>query len=397
MVISADRFLSDLEMLGAIGWVEGQGMDRAAYSTQYAEARSFVQKRMEEGGLATWIDGVGNLFGRIEGSEEGAPAIMAGSHLDAVPGGGKYDGPLGVVAALEAARAIKEQGIALRHPLEVAGFIAEEGGPLGGTFGSRALAGLIQELPSPDLLARFGLTAEGIEASRRDGGSLCCYLELHIEQGSTLERRGIPVGIPTGIVGISRYAVTVEGEANHAGTTPMKERKDAMRAAADLLSRWFRWVDTRDDFVCNVGVLSLTPGSVAVVPGKAEFTLEIRSLKDAVMTEAADKFRAFAADMNRCPATVRPTVWKGGVDLAPELQDAVERACSGANIPCVRMPSGASHDANSMAHITSSGMIFVPSASGISHSKDEWTAPEDLARGAEVLTRAILEADRLFS
>lgn len=259
MIISADRFLSDLETLGTIGWVEGQGMDRAAYSPQYAEARSFVRRRMEAGGLATRVDGVGNLFGRIEGSEEGAPAIMAGSHLDAVPGGGKYDGPLGVVAALEAARSIREQGIAMKHPLEVAGFIAEEGGPLGGTFGSRALAGLVQELPPADLLARFGLSAESIGASRLDGRSLCCYLELHIEQGPTLERRGIPVGIPTGIVGISRYAVTVAGEANHAGTTPMKERKDAMRAAADLLGRWFRWVDTRDDLVCNVGVLSLTP------------------------------------------------------------------------------------------------------------------------------------------
>lgn len=396
MIISADRFLSDLETLGTIGWVEGQGMDRAAYSPQYAEARSFVRRRMEAGGLATRVDGVGNLFGRIEGSEEGAPAIMAGSHLDAVPGGGKYDGPLGVVAALEAARSIREQGIAMKHPLEVAGFIAEEGGPLGGTFGSRALAGLVQELPPADLLARFGLSAESIGASRLDGRSLCCYLELHIEQGPTLERRGIPVGIPTGIVGISRYAVTVAGEANHAGTTPMKERKDAMRAAADLLGRWFRWVDTRDDLVCNVGVLSLTPGSVAVVPGAAEFTLEIRSLKDAVMGEAADTFRSFAADVDRCPVTVRPTVWKGGVDLAPELQDAVERACSDARVPCVRMPSGASHDANSMTHITPSGMIFVPSVRGISHSKEEATSPEDLVLGAEILTRTILEADRLF-
>lgn len=133
-----------------------------------------------------------------------------------------------------------------------------------------------------------------------------------------------------------------------------------------------------------------------MVPGAAEFTLEIRSLKDAVMAEAADTFRSFAADVDRCPVTVRPTVWKGGVDLAPELQDAVERACSDARVPCVRMPSGASHDANSMTHITPSGMIFVPSVRGISHSKEEATSPEDLVLGAEILTRTILEADRLF-
>lgn len=396
-MISGERFLSDLETLGTIGWVEGHGMDRAAYSKNYEEARTFVQKKMEEAGLSTSMDEVGNLFGRMEGTEGGAPAIMAGSHLDAVPGGGKYDGPLGVMAALEAARAIRERGIALRHPFEVVGFIAEEGGPLGGTFGSRALTGLVKDPIPEEVLNQFGLTVEGIQAARRDPASLCCYLELHIEQGPYLDRRGIPIGIPTGIVGISRYAVTVEGETNHAGSTPMKERKDAMRHATDLLNKWFAWVDTRDDFVCNVGVFSLHPGSVAIVPGAAEFILEIRSLKDAVMEEAFQRFKALCDCEAGLPVTVRRTVWKGGTDLAPGLQDAAERACGAAGIPCVRMPSGASHDANSMAHVTPSGMIFVPSIRGVSHSKEEATSPEDLARGAEVLARTIIEADKIFS
>lgn len=396
MMISGERFLSDLETLGTIGWVEGHGMDRAAYSGKYEEARAFVRRKMEEAGLFTSVDEVGNLFGRMEGTGGDTPAIMAGSHLDAVPGGGKYDGSLGVVAALEAARAIRERGAALRHPFEVAGFTAEEGGPLGGTFGSRALAGLVEDPIPEELLNQFGLNADGIRSVRRDPASLCCYLELHIEQGPYLERRGIPVGIPTGIVGISRYAVTVEGEANHAGTTPMKERKDAMRRAADLLAKWFAWVDTRDDFVCNVGVFSLRPGAMAIVPGTAEFILEIRSLKDAVMDEAFQHFKALCDHEAGLPVTVRKIVWKGGTDLAPELQDAAERACNGAGIPCVRMPSGASHDANSMAHITPSGMIFVPSIRGISHSKEEATSPEDLVRGAEVLVRTILEADKIF-
>lgn len=394
MIISADRFLADLEALGRIGWVDGEGMDRPAFTPSYDAARKFVEDRMKDGGLSAKIDGVGNLFGRLEGSDPSLPAIYAGSHLDAVPGGGKYDGPLGVMAALEAARTIREKAIPLRHSLVVAGFTGEEGGEMGGTFGSRAFAGLLQEPFPAEKLSRVGLTADGILSAKGDPGGIACYFELHIEQGPYLERRSIPIGIPTGIVGISRYAVRLEGEANHAGTTPMKERKDAMREASELLSEWFAWTDTRDDFVCNVGVFSLHPGADAIVPGRADFLLEIRSLRDSIMDEAAAQFRSLLEKRKKVSVSMEPVVWKGAVDLDPLLQDAVEAACREADVPSVRMPSGASHDANPMARITRAGMIFVPSAGGISHSKEEYTSPEDLARGADILARAILEADR---
>ena len=394
MIISADRFLADLEALGRIGWVDGEGMDRPAFTPSYDAARKFVEERMKDAGLSAKIDGVGNLFGRLEGSDPSLPAIYAGSHLDAVPGGGKYDGPLGVMAALEAARTIREKALPLRHPLVVAGFTGEEGGEMGGTFGSRAFAGLLQEPFPAEKLSRVGLTADGILSAKGDPGGIACYFELHIEQGPYLERRSIPIGIPTGIVGISRYAVRLEGEANHAGTTPMKERKDAMREAAELLSEWFAWTDTRDDFVCNVGVFSLHPGADAIVPGRADFLLEIRSLRDSIMDEAAAQFRSLLEKRKKVSVSMEPVVWKGAVDLDPLLQDAVEAACRETDVPSVRMPSGASHDANPMARITRAGMIFVPSTGGISHSKEEYTSPEDLARGADILARAILEADR---
>jgi hydantoinase/carbamoylase family amidase len=394
VIISADRFLADLEALGRIGWVDGEGMDRPAFTPSYDAARKFVEDRMMDGGLSAKIDGVGNLFGRLEGSDPSLPAIYAGSHLDAVPGGGKYDGPLGVMAALEAARTIREKAIPLRHSLVVAGFTGEEGGEMGGTFGSRAFAGLLQEPFPAEKLSRVGLTADGILSAKGDPGGIACYFELHIEQGPYLERRSIPIGIPTGIVGISRYAVRLEGEANHAGTTPMKERKDAMREASELLSEWFAWTDTRDDFVCNVGVFSLHPGADAIVPGRADFLLEIRSLRDSIMDEAAAQFRSLLEKRKKVSVSMEPVVWKGAVDLDPLLQDAVEAACREADVPSVRMPSGASHDANPMARITRAGMIFVPSARGISHSKEEYTWPAYLARGADMLARAILEADR---
>lgn len=167
-----------------------------------------------------------------------------------------------------------------------------------------------------------------------------------------------------------------------------------MREAAELLAEWFAWTDTRDDFVCNVGVFSIHPGAVAIVPERVNFTLEIRSLEDSVTEEAAAKFRSFLEARDTVSVSMKPVVWKGGVDLDPLLQDAVEKACEEAGVSCVRMPSGASHDANPMARITKAGMIFVPSVKGISHSKDEFTSPEDCARGADILARAILKVDQ---
>ena len=382
--------IRNVSELGRIGWTD-HGLSRIAYGAAYAEGRDFVRSRMETAGMATRIDRAGNLFGWYEGTEPDQPAILAGSHLDSVPGGGIYDGAYGVLAAFEAAKAVHAQGPHTRT-IEVVGFTAEEGGDLGGTFGSRAFTGMASETPAL-ALERAGITAADVAASKADPSRYAAYLELHIEQGPVLWRKKIAIGIPTAIVGITRYEVTITGEANHAGTTPMKERHDAMRTAARILDRWFASIADRTDMVSTVGVFRLEPGVAPVVPGTAVFTLELRSTDDAITGKAAGEFRSLLSADEECTGSMRLLVSKPAVRLDPTMQDTIEEACRDLGVPCVRMPSGASHDASPIAHVIPTGMIFAPSVRGISHSKDEYTSPDDLVRGAEVLARTIRRID----
>ena len=391
------RFLENLETLGQIGWKEGEGLFRTAFSPLFAEGRDFVSELMKSAGMDVRVDGVGNLFGKYPGSGEGARTVLLGSHLDSVPGGGKYDGHLGVVAALEAAQALHEKG-PHRHALEVVGFNAEEGGEMGGTFGSRAVCGDLGPLPDAAALESLGLSEEKIAAARMDLSNYLCYLEMHIEQGPVLWRRQIPVGIPTAIVGITRYRVEIEGEANHAGTTPMEERKDAMKGATRLLSSWYDWLDAeiaradRPEFVCNVGSFSLQPGAAPVVPGLASFVLELRSTQDTVVGMLADRFRKLlpAAEL---PAKMSLMVEKPAVELDPELRTQIRAVCDEMKFECLDMPSGAGHDASPMARHLPSAMLFVPSIRGISHSREEKSDATDMVRGVKVLERLVERLD----
>ena len=353
------------------------------------KGRDFVAGLMEAAGMSVRVDAVGNLFGRYSGGDPDAPAVLLGSHLDSVPGGGKYDGHLGVLSALEAARSLQERG-ALRRPVEVVGFNAEEGGEMGGTFGSRAVCGDVKSLPSAEVLASLGLSPEGIASAKLDLSKYRAYLELHIEQGPVLWRRGIPVGIPTAIVGITRWRITVEGQANHAGTTPMDERKDAMREAVRLLSRWYERVDGMkgQNFVCNVGTFALSPNAAPVVPGRASFVLELRSTEDSVVEMLAGKFRELLPSVP-LPVVMEPMIAKPAVVLDDSLRALVRETCREMKVESLDMPSGAGHDASPMAVKIPSAMIFVPSVGGISHSMEEETSTDDMARGVEVLERVL--------
>lgn len=397
LTVQEGRFLKEFEKLGEIGWVPGKGMDRPAYSASYNEAREYLHTLMNDAGMETRIDGVGNLFGRYDGKEKGAKSFLVGSHLDAVPGGGKYDGALGILAGIEVSRRIREERGPLRHPLEVVAFTAEEGGPLGGTFGSRAFTGLVSRDVPNDILSSFGLSHEVIEKSWGKKEDYLAYLELHIEQGPILWRRNIAIGIPTGIVGITRYKIDICGQANHAGTTPMEERRDAMRSASLLLARWFTWVEQRlrekNDFVCNVGVFSLFPGGAPIVPEKASFILELRSLRDEVVDKVAKTFRSFLEEMPSCRGSMELMVEKPAVELDRNLISAIEIAAQKRGFSHQLIPSGASHDASPMAHFVPTGMIFVPSIEGVSHSKEEATAPKDIICGANTLLETLLELD----
>lgn len=394
MTVSVDgkRFLEDLFAQGKIGWVKGRGLQRTAYSAPYFEARAWLKGKMEEVGLETRIDGVGNLFGRLKGKNK--ETILIGSHLDSVDNGGIYDGPLGIIAALEVLRAVKDAGDILKHSLEVVAFVGEEGEPLGGTFGSRAFAGLLPSDYRQDILAKFGVDENAVAASKGDLGNYAAFLELHIEQGPFLERKGFDIGVPAGIGGITRLEVRVRGMANHAGTTPMSERKDAMRASADLIHDWFAWMDGQKNLVCNIGVMKIVPGHVSVVPEEACFVLELRSIDDAAVKRACAEVSAMAKRVSPCTASIKKLGAKPVVLLDKRLVKKIKDSADKAGLSAVVMPSGASHDSSPIAHVIPTGMIFVPSHDGVSHSKDEFTTDDDVLHGVELLKEAVLAIDR---
>ena len=394
MNINKERLCNTLNRIGEIGKSE-DGINRVAFSDTYFAARNEVKNIMESCGLAVRMDKAGNIFGRRSGSDENLPVIMIGSHLDTVKNGGLYDGNLGVSAAIECINTLNDKGISTAHPVEVAAFNAEEGSELGGTFGSRAAMGL-QRLDLPDIdkkLNIYGLTPDDIRASVINY-SIHCYMELHIEQGINLYNEHIPVGVVEGIVGITRYKITVSGEANHAGTTPMAFRKDAMVAAAKLIEVInLKAGRIGDPFVATVGKLSVAPNSVNVIPGKVEMILEIRDMSRERIESYFNDIRQAATELDGVSVSFEPYSDKGSVVLNQSMMHIIEDVCRNLNTPFKRMFSGAGHDAMEIAKKTPAGLIFIPSLDGISHSKDEYSNPDDMAVGADILYQALLKAD----
>lgn len=394
MQINKERLASNIENLGRIGYKDGIGMDRLPYSANYNAARAYVEKMMSVAGLSTKVDEVGNLFGFIAGKDENAKTVLIGSHLDAVYGGGIYDGALGVVAAIEVAHTIREAGIDLNNNLEIVAFTAEEGGDLGGTFGSRSFVGIAQKDADPKVLAKYNLTTDNIVAACADTSAYKAYLELHIEQGPVLWQKKISVGIPTAIASITRYRVSICGEANHAGTTPMAQRDDAMRKTAALITKWYDYVYAQTDFVCNIGTMNVYPGTPTIVPEKVEFILELRSIDTAVTNTAMEKFNELLAEHGEGKSEASLIIDKPPVKLSEEIIEVVADVCKTEKIDFIKMPSGASHDASPIAHFIPTGMIFVPSVNGNSHSRAEFTPHEDICVGTNVLLQAVMKIDK---
>lgn len=395
-----NRWLAELAPMGANA---GGGQDRVAFSDADLQGRDWVAGLMRAADLDVSVDLAGNLWGRRAGSNPDLLPLVLGSHIDSVPNGGNYDGTLGSLAAVEVATTLKEAGRALRHPLHVVVFTNEEGGK----SGSRVLAGAMEprelDLVSAsgftigDGLARVGGDPSRLADAAMQPGSLAGYVELHIEQGAILEREELDVGVVLGIVGIMRWNVVVEGVTNHAGTTPMKDRKDAMVAAARFVDMVYTtvagWPGTQ---VATVGRIEVEPGAPNVIPGRATLSLEIRDLSMAkieeVFRQLAGRAEVIGSESGTTFSFDRFYVSEAA-PTAPHIQDVVESAAAGLGLSTRRMPSGAGHDAQSMAHICPMGMIFVPSAKGISHAPDEFTGPGDVANGADVLLRTLLALD----
>jgi beta-ureidopropionase / N-carbamoyl-L-amino-acid hydrolase len=357
---------------------------------------------MEEAGLCYRQDGAGNQFGRIACAGR---TVMAGSHIDSVPNGGMFDGAAGVLAALEAARRIIEEKIPLSKALEIASFTDEEGNLVGDFLGSRAFLGLLDEaevrggrtsfgVPFGEVLKRTGFTADGILSAHQERPELEAYLELHIEQGPLLEEEGVPIGVVERISGKHYRQCAYVGESGHAGTTPLELRHDAFLGLADLALRATQLVATKYyGSMLTVGRAALHPGVFSVIPGRADFTLEFRSVSPESMAAIEKDVFSLAEDIaaTRGLAFISKIIDQTApVSVAPRLTTVIEEECRSLGYPSMRITSGAGHDAQILAGACDAGMIFIPSPDGLSHAPGERVEWADLEKGANVLLRAIL-------
>jgi len=392
MRVNGQRLLKQLQHLGMIGFEEGKGTSRMAYSSAYLEGAAYVKGLMEEAGLTVTEDCVGNLLATLPGTDPDRRIIATGSHLDSVPGGGIYDGPLGVLGAIECIRTMKEQGYRPVHTLQVIAFEEEEGNVVGGTFGSRCMTGQPLDDSVLTKMKEHGMNEQDVKDSRIDETQYAGYLELHIEQGGILEAHKKKIGIVGGIVGIVRFRTTVEGFSNHAGSTPMMLRDDAFektcRFVADLMDRVRAKNDT---MVCTVGTISLDPGAVNVIPGRTEFVIEMRDRTMDEMYEVIDEMRR---DYKEQGVTITQYLEQLETPCAPEWMDVIRTAADNLGLSRMEMFSGAGHDMMNMGKVMPSAMIFIPSKDGVSHRIEEYSSPEDIENGANVLLESLILLDQ---
>ncbi len=409
--VDAARLRNRLERLSTHGRPPGgtfaDGVSRVAYSVADLTARAWLIDEIKSADIVPRIDAAGNIFARY-GGQPNQPAILFGSHIDSVPGGGNFDGDLGTFSALEVIQAVQAAKVQTRHPLEMVLWAHEESTAFGiGTAASRIVAGDLQAgdmdktwngMKRSDAIKRIAGNPDRIETAVRGKGAWHSYVELHIEQGGTLDKARVPIGIVEGIVGIHRYDVVIEGFANHAGTTPMGERRDAMVAAAQLTLA-VRDIAARRQGrqVGTVGRIEVEPNSPNVIPGRATLSVEFRDLSEQVLRELGDAVKARSAEIAKDTGTTITFTLAStnvGAAAASGVQQAIVRAADAAKVSSVlRLPSGAGHDAQQIARLCPMGMIFVPSVGGISHSPRELTSWDDCARGANVLLGAVLELD----
>ena len=405
--VKQDRLWNTLQKLGEFGKNPEGGVSRVGFTDADLAGRAYVIGLMREAGLDVRVDPAGNIFGRRAGSEK-LPLLLFGSHIDSVPHGGNFDGDVGSLGAIEVIRALNEAHLTTRHPLEVVIWTNEEGGRFySGLVGSSAAAGILPpdfaarqddsgEKVS-DWLTRMGGDASKIASAKIAPGTVSGYLELHIEQGANLDEAKVPIGVVTGIVGINLRTCTAAGFANHAGTTPMDKRKDALAAAskAVLAVREEVRAETGRQ-VGTVGWMKIEPGASNVIPGKVTFPVELRDLDTDKINRIADRilkrFESIGREENVEISCSKPDFHAPAL-TSPVFKDAIRVSAREAGLAALDLPSGAGHDAQNAARFAPIGMIFVPSRAGISHSPLEYTSPDQAANGAEVLYRTLLRLD----
>jgi len=407
------RLRADLERLFELGKEDGRaGAWRLAFSPADVRGRSFVLELMRDAGLAPRVDAAGNLIGAHRGRRPELPSLTIGSHIDTVPGGGMFDGALGVLGGIETLRAMRGAGYEPLHTVEVIAFSNEEKARFAGPGGSRAMVSGIGPgdlegvrdaagVLLTEAMSGAGLDPSEVAGARRPAGFCGGYLELHVEQGGRMDRDGIQIGAVTAIVAITRARVVFLGKANHAGTTVMTDRRDALWAAADLVG------DVREaalaekgELVGTVGVLEVSPGAANVIPGRAELSIELRSADEERIRRVLDGLLARAREL----ATVyglKVEAKAGAVGRSVPMDATVvaevQAAAAGLGLRCEKLPSWAGHDASQFAPVAPAGMIFVPSIGGVSHAPGEKTSWEDAASGVKVLAVTLCRLDRLWA
>lgn len=398
------RLLASLESMAEVGGQEDGSVCRRGFTPADRQGRELFSCWLLEAGLTVRVDAAGNLIGRLEGTEPGLPALMTGSHLDTVPTGGRYDGALGVLAGLEVVRCLGERGLCLRHPLEVVVFADEESTMVG----CKGMAGVAPADPDAYAtsngesikrnLASIGGDWHALPQARRDDQAIAAFLELHVEQGGVLEDRGDLIGVVEGVVGQRRFTIRVEGQANHAGTTPMDRRQDALVAAAQVVLAVERLAaDHPGDPVATVGRLDVWPNAANVVSGAVTLTVDMRDLNatvldalEAGLEHALEQIRARSG----CRLAMEPQFAVAPTPADPTLMAAIRQAAERLGLPSSRLPSRASHDAQEIGRRWPMGMIFVPSHRGLSHSAAEFTSLDQCQAGTAVLLESLLQLDR---
>lgn len=396
------RIARDLEYLKQFTSTPGNGCTRLPFTKEARGAVDFLKELMLEAGLSVKEDVAGNIFGSLEGTDPTLPCVMMGSHFDSVINGGDFDGIAGVIAAIEVARQLKDEGFRPVRNFVVAGFMDEEGMRFGtGYFGSGAMLGHrdvdyckhykdVDGISIYDAMKSYGLDPEKIEEAKWPEGSIGRFLELHIEQGPVLDAEGTELGLVNGIVGIQRYMVSVHGRADHAGTTPMDMRLDAVDAATKVISKIPDWArEKADGTVATTGLIKVSPGGMNIVAEQVDFTVDIRSMNNDNINDIANRIRA---------ALDREVKAMGGsydidtklvitpVFLSEEMLGIMEDSCKNHGYSYKRLPSGAGHDALEIGQTIPTVMLFVPSKDGRSHCPVEFTKYSDFAKASVVMT-----------
>ncbi|MFY0542869.1 Zn-dependent hydrolase [Brevibacillus sp. H7] len=404
-MINQERLWDRLMKLAHIGKQESGGITRLSFTAEERAAKDLVKSFMLEAGLTVWEDAVGNLIGRKEGRNPDAPVVLVGSHIDSVYNGGNFDGPLGVLAGVEVLQTMNEQGVVTEHPIEVIAFTDEEGARFSyGMIGSRGIAGRLErsELEHKDkqgvsiaeAMRQAGLNPDEIGSAVRPRGSVKAYVELHIEQGKVLESRNLSVGVVSGLAGPLWLKFVLEGEAGHAGTTPMSLRQDPLAAAAQIMLAIERESAKTGTTVGTVGQIQVSPGGINIIPGRVEFSLDLRDVSEAVRDEVEQAIREQAERICRergvglCIELLQRIA---PVPCSEEIQAAAKQACAALGFEPFTLPSGAGHDCMQLVDLCPVGMIFARSKDGISHNPAEFSSKEDCADSANVLYQTVLQ------